>query len=52
MMDPLVPGATPGKEIGLGIFSLTAVDLLVILCMVAIFALAVWLPVRRKGERR
>ncbi len=51
-MDPLVPGATPGGEIGLGFLNLTAVDVLTIVVMVAIFALAVWLPVRKQARRR
>lgn len=51
-MDPLVPGATPGTEIGPGFLSLTAVDVLTIALMVALFALAVWLPVRRRGAKK
>ena len=51
-MDPLVPGASPGSEVGLGFLSLTAVDVLMIVLMIAVFALAVWLPVRRRARRR
>jgi hypothetical protein len=51
-MDPLVPGASPGSEIGFGFLSLTAVDLLTIALMVVIFALAVWLPVRKQARRK
>ncbi|MDA8344312.1 MAG: hypothetical protein M0Z66_02385 [Thermaerobacter sp.] len=51
-MDPLVPGATPGTEIGLGFLSLTAVDVLTIALMVLVFSLAVWLPVRRKEAKK
>lgn len=51
-MNPLVPGARPGTEIGLGFLSLTAVDVLIVALMIGLFALAVWLPARGKGGHR